>query len=83
MNTKLYIIRDELSGAFGVPQVFPNEDFAKRWFRDFIKADRLRNDNAGDFSLWFAGDYDTKEGQIKAPKIPQLIERGLSHELQN
>lgn len=80
MEAKLYIVRDELSGSFGAPQIFPNEDFAKRWFRDFIKADRLRNDNAGDFSLWFAGDYSIKEGKITAPEIPELIERGLSHE---
>lgn len=77
MDTMIYIVRDELRGSFGSLQIFPNEEFAKRWFRDFIKADRLRSDNPGDFSLWFAGNYNAKEGTITAPSMPQLIERGI------
>ena len=80
MKIKIYVVRDELRGSFGLPEFYPNDEFAQRWFRDFIKADRLRNDNAGDFSLWTLGEYNAQEGIITATKNPILIERGVRHD---
>lgn len=76
MIYNIYSIRDEVEDAYFEPQLFRNEETAKRYFRDLCNKEGTKiGDHAADFSIWYIGKFDMKEGQIDAV-VPKLVERG-------
>lgn len=76
MIYEIYSVKDEVEGAYFDPQLFSNEETAKRYFRDLKFKEGTKFDlHHEDFSIWYIGKFDMKEGQIEAV-VPRLVERG-------
>lgn len=73
MKMKLYALKDEHTG-YAPPTVFPNEEVAKRWFKEMKTENITVKLSPSDFSLWQIGEYDSETGEIEQEK--KLIERG-------
>lgn len=76
MIYEIYSIRDEVEDAYFDPQLFRNEETAKRYFRDLCSKQGTKiGDHPADFSIWYTGLFDMKTGKINAAE-PKLTERG-------
>lgn len=67
MKYNLYSVRDRLVG-FNAPFIMPNEDVAKRAFKQRIEKDP----NAEDLELYRLGNYDDETGII-VPEPPVMV----------
>lgn len=68
MKYNLYSVRDRLVG-FNAPFIMPNEEVAKRAFKQRIETDK----NAEDLELYRLGTYDDDTGMI-TPEPPVMVE---------
>ena len=77
MMYEMYAIKDELSG-FTTPIPFIDCENAKRYFRTQLEDNIYMKYNKKDYSLWYTGLFDEKDGIFKSVG-PELIERGYTN----
>lgn len=77
MKVTMYSIKDELNG-FWPPVPLPDNENAKRYFREVQRTNSLVQTQPKDFSIWRLGEWDTNTAYITAnAETVQLIERGI------
>lgn len=73
MIINIYAIKDELNG-FTTAIPFPNDETAKRYFREQKKENLSVKITPEDYSIWKLGEFDNETGETK--NNVQLLERG-------
>lgn len=71
MIIRLYAIKDVLNG-FATPVMMPNDESAKRWFKDMLEENPSMRNNKEDFSIHFVGTMDVETGSIMAAQEKYL-----------
>lgn len=75
MTLEMYAIKDELNG-FAPPIPLPNEETAKRYFKEMLKTNATMQIQPNDFSIWYVGEFYTETGMLTNETDIKLIERG-------
>lgn len=73
----VFSIYDKVSGLYGAPLCFVNDNVAKRHF--LMVCDKAEFDPT-DLELYSLGTYDVERGQILAFEQPKFIMRGIDNE---
>lgn len=77
MKYEVYVLRDEVEGIYFEPQLFRNEETAKRYFKDLCSKPGTKiGEHPTDFLLYKTGEYNDETGIIKADPDTTFIERG-------
>lgn len=61
---RVYAVRDDKQKEFNPPVIISNDAVASRTFGDMLNQDKnsIMYKHAGDFSLWYLGDFDVERG---------------------
>lgn len=73
MILKTYAIKDEHNG-YATPIPFPNDETAKRYFREMQQENITIRYTPEDFSIWRLGTFNTETGETQ--NNVTLLERG-------
>lgn len=78
MNMKMYSIKDELNG-YTTPIPIPNDEVAKRYFKEQVMTNPTIKNSKEDFSIWRMGTFNTETGKYEN-EVPVLLERAKNYE---
>jgi len=73
MKVAIYSILDNVSGAYGQPQVSQNDGTASRSIKDLMQRDENIRNHANDYALYRIGEFDDNTGTIVPEEKPQLV----------
>ena len=71
MIIRLYAIKDVLNG-FATPVMMPNDESAKRWFKDMLEENPSMRNNKDDFTIHFVATMYVETGNIMAAQDKYL-----------
>lgn len=69
---QFYSIKDELNG-FTPPIPFPNDEVAKRYFKEMCAENITMKHSPQDFSIWHIGEFNIKTGTITSGNTPTKL----------
>lgn len=81
MIYNMYSVQDRCANEFFAPRIFTNEPVAVRDFTNMVNVEEkgnLLNSHAGDFSLYYTGEFDSDTGIVSPAKTPKFIVNGMA-----
>jgi hypothetical protein len=75
MVKRVYAIRDDKMREYQSPVLIVNDAVASRSFGDLLSQDRNSPmvKHAGDFSLWYLGDFNAESGLFSSKEEPHIV----------
>lgn len=72
MKFKIFVTRDVVAGNFSLPDLFPNEDAARRQYKTI----KIREEMINDIQVWMLGEYDDELGEFSIYPQPKILGAG-------